>query len=382
MPSSPHYPPELERAWIQHAMQVTRVGHPRLAVERLAAAAGSLSDAFTTGRDPSFAGYSSSKQALAAYGLFFFPRAYARTRLVLQEVKRRCPGMADQAEVRIVDLGAGTGAAGLAALHELSLWLPDAAINLQMVDVATEGIDLSRSIFSAGHRLWPRARVQTIAADARTYKPAQGVDLIVCSFAINEWMEKEPGFALEDWVTRTMRSLRPGGWLVLLEPSLRFSVERMERLRDWIAAAGSSRIVAPCPHHKACAMLAEKRGWCHEVREWPVPESLRWINRNLQRDIHLLKFSMLVLENCPPPAEPETWTRLVSPLRKEKGKFAFHGCGPDGAIHSCEWLTRHLTDEQKEQSNQLERGDQVLWTGGKILGDGKTERSEGPPEKV
>ena len=57
MPSSPHYPPELERAWIQHAMQVTRVGHPRLAVERLAAAAGSLSDAFTTGRDPSFAGY-------------------------------------------------------------------------------------------------------------------------------------------------------------------------------------------------------------------------------------------------------------------------------------------------------------------------------------
>ena len=128
-------------------------------------------------------------------------------------------------------------------------------------------------------------------------------------------------------------------------------------------------------------MLAEKRGWCHEVREWPVPESLRWINRNLQRDIHLLKFSMLVLENCPPPAEPETWTRLVSPLRKEKGKFAFHGCGPDGAIHSCEWLTRHLSDEQKEQSNQLERGDQVLWTGGKILGDGKTERSEGPPEK-
>ncbi len=380
MPSSPHYPLELERAWIQHAMQVTHVGHPRLAVERLATAAGSLSDAFTTGRDPSFAGYASSKQALAAYGLFFFPRAYARTRLVLQEARRRSSAFVNQSEVRIVDLGAGTGAAGLAALHELSCWLPDASLQLQMVDVATEGIDLSRSIFSAGHRLWPRARVHAIASDARTYQPAPGVDLILCSFAINEWMEKEPGFALEDWVIRTMRVLRPGGLLVLLEPSLRFSVERMERLRDWIAAAGTSRIVAPCPHHKTCAMLAEKRGWCHEVREWPVPESLRWINRNLQRDVHLLKYSMLVLENAAPPSAPESWTRLVSPLRKEKGKFGFHGCGPDGHIRSCEWLTRHLTGEQKEFSEQLERGDQVVWIGGKILGDGVTERSEGPPE--
>ncbi len=379
---SNRYPDVLERTWLQHAMQVAQVGNPRLAVERLASAAGSLSDAFTTGRDPSFEGYNANHRALAAYGIFFFPRAYERTRLVLREANRRSNAFRAGHVVRIADIGAGTGAAGLAALHELSEWLPDAELRLQLVDVANEGIDLSRSIFSAGSMLWPRARIHATAADARTFQPERETDLIMSSFAINEWMEREPDFSLEDWTARMMKSLRPGGWLVLLEPSLRFSVERMERLRDWVASQRVARIVAPCPHHQSCPMLAEKRGWCHEVRTWRVPESLRWINRNLQRDVHLLKFSMLVLENNPAPDEPETWTRLVSPLRKEKGKYGFHGCGPDGNIRACEWLTRNLTPEQKEQSESLERGDQVIWTAGKVLGDGVTERSDGPPGMV
>lgn len=382
MPSNRAYPAELEKAWIQHAMQVTRTAQPRLAVERLAAEAGSLSDAFTTGRDPAFAGYNANRKALAAYGLFFFPRAYVRTRLTLLEAHRRSDAFRGSREVRIVDIGAGTGAAGLAALHTVSEWLPEARLRLQLVDVASEGIDLSRSIFSAGRPLWPRAEVRPLASDALAFAPERDTDLILCSFAINEWMEKHPDFPLAEWVGKMVRCLRPGGWLVLLEPSLRTSVERMERLRDIIARDQTARIVAPCPHHQACPMLAEQRGWCHEVRTWNVPESLHWINRDLRRDVNLLKFSMLVLENGPAPKTPETWTRLVSPLRAEKGKFAFHGCGPDGKIRSCEWLTRHLTPEQERLSEALERGDQVLWNASKILGDGTTERSDGPPARA
>lgn len=381
MPNNPLYPEMLEQAWIRHAMEVTRVGNPRLAVERLAAAAGSLSDAFTTGRDPSFAGYAANRQALAAYGLFFFPRAYARTLLTLEEAFRRGRAMSGRSAYRVVDLGAGTGAAGLAAAQALSAREPEAAIELHLVDAADHGTELARMAFAAGQHLWRRVRLHTVAADARTHAVAPGADLILCSFAINEWMEAQPDFSLEEWTARLLRSLRPGGWLVLLEPSLRFSVERMERLRDRMAASGTARILAPCPHHRTCAMLAEKRGWCHEVRTWRTPESLRWINRNLQRDVHLLKYAMLVLENGPPPDVPETWTRLVSPLRKEKGKYVFHGCGPDGQVRTCEWLTRHLTPEQKDASEALERGDQVVWHADQVLGDGTTERSAGPPVK-
>jgi ribosomal protein RSM22 (predicted rRNA methylase) len=379
MPSNSVYPAELEQAWVQHAMQVTGTSNPRVAVERLAESAGFLSDAFTTGRDPDFSGYNSNRRSLAAYGLFFFPRAYERTRLVLRECRQNSGlPFSGSREIHIVDIGSGTGAAGLACLHELSGWLPGKTLNLDMVDVATEGINVSRTIFSAGHTLWPSARVNPVRADARTYQPEAGVDIILCSFAINEWMERHPETNLEDWVTRMVNALRPGGWLILLEPSLRVAVERMERLRNRVAELKIGRIIAPCPHHDTCPMLAEKRGWCHEVREWPVPESLRWINRNLQRDVHLLKFSFLVLENNPIPKDKPDWMRLVSPLRKEKGKYGFHGCGADGKIHACEWLTRNLTEEQKEASEKLERGDKVIWKAEQILGDGVTERSNGP----
>ena len=383
MPSNaPEYPAELESAWLQHAMRVTGVKNPRTAVERLESKAGSLSDAFTTGRDPSFAGYRNDRQSLAAYGLFFFPRAYVRTRIAVRECLDRARIVSADRPFRMVDVGAGTGAAGLACLHELSDCFPDRHFNLEMVDLAKEGILLSREVFSAGRAYWPRAAITEISGDARTFKPDGKADLIVCSFALNEWMEQRPEDELKEWVDRMMDSLHPGGLLLLLEPSLRFAVERMERLRDQVAADGRFHIVAPCPHHRACPMLAEKRGWCHEVRQWRTPDSLRWINRKLQRDIHLLKFSMLALANVPPQPTPPDHMRLVSPLRKEKGKYAFHGCGADGQIHPCEWLTRNLDKTQKEESEQLERGDRVIWEKTATLGDGVTERGSGPPTLI
>lgn len=374
MRNRPGYPEPLEHAWLQHAMQVTGARQPRAAVARLESAAGSLSDAFTTGRDPSFADYHSDRRALAAYGLFFFPRAFVRTLLALGET------CGDFAPSRIVDLGAGTGAAGLACLH---YFRQTGKVRLTLVDQSGACLDLSREIYSSGRSLWPESSISTMVADARDYRGEGGSDLIISSFAINEWMEREPSEdRIVGWVRQQLANLRKGGRLILLEPALRTTVERMERLRDYVVLHALARIIAPCPHHASCPMLAEKRGWCHEVREWRVPESLRWINRRLQRDVHLLKFSMLVLENHPPSAEAADWMRLVSPVRKEKGKYVFHGCGSDGQIHTCEWLTRNLSKEQMSASEILERGDRVLWNKAAVLGDGRTERGDGPPSIV
>ena len=129
-------------------------------------------------------------------------------------------------------------------------------------------------------------------------------------------------------------------------------------------------------------MRAGKRGWCHEVRQWNVPTSMKLINRGLQRDIHLLKFSFLVLANEPPAQNLAAWARLVSPLSREKGKYTCHACGPDGQLHHYEWLTRGLSEEQIATSESLERGDRIVMVKGKLLGDGITERMEKPVEEI
>lgn len=383
MPNKPAYPAELERAWLDIALKATGLRNEQTAVAQLEQQAGFLSDAFTKERDPEFAGYASNRRALAAYGLFFFPRAYVRTLFALRECAPADAHKPKPGPLRIVDLGAGTGAAGLAAAQAWSARHPERFIELELVDQATEGFKLARDLFAAGKSLWPRATLVTTKADARTYAPAHGADLVVCSFAVNEWMEAQGSdAALIQWTRRLVQALRPGGALVLLEPAQRFAVERIERLRDTVAAERIGRILAPCPHYAACPMLAQKKGWCHEVRTWRVPDSLRWINRKLQRDIHLLKFSLLAVAHEAAPETASDWMRIISPVREEKGKYAFHGCGADGQIHACEWLTRGLSEEQAALSAELERGDRVRWTPAKTLGDGQTERADGPPALV
>lgn len=376
MPSKAEYPEALERAWLDIAMEATGCPVPVDAVNGLEREAEAISDAFTTGRDPSFANYATNKRALAAYGLYFFPRAYVRVRRVLQECRHSVKPKPGE-PIHVLDLGAGTGAAGLAAAHELSL----TRMQMTLVDQASESLKTAQVIFQEGRKHWPSAKLNVLTADARTYKPDKEFDIIISSFAINEWMEeKNSDEELFDWSQNLIRSLKPGGVLILLEPSQHESVDRVIRLRNSIAEKAAGNIIAPCPHHDACPMHAEKRGWCHEVRKWRVPETMHWINRNLQRDIKLLKFSFLAVQRGK--QNDTSWMRIVSPVRKEKGKFVFFGCGGDGKLHTCEWMKRKLSVEQLEHSESLERGDRVIWENVRLLGDGKTERGEAPPKLV
>jgi len=373
-----HYPAILEQAWLDHACKLTGTPSPRAAVARLENAAGDLSDAFTTGRDPGFYGYQSKPQALAAYGLFFFPRSFVRTTMVLEECRDRMRPPAE-GKIRIADLGAGTGAAGLAALAAYATRWPDRPLHIDMVDRASDSLHLAQMLFAAGESLWPKARLQIINHDARSADLKGSYDVIICSFAINEWMEGASTETLTRWTEHQLRHLNPGGLFIIMDPALRSSVDRIVALRDWVAAERIARLVAPCSHVRPCPMRAEKRGWCHEVREWVVPASMRLINRNLQRDIHLLKFSFLVLANEKPADTVSGWARLVSPVSPEKGKFTGHACASDGKIHKFEWLTRGLTSEQHAASESLHRGDRIVMPEGTVLGDGVTERIKIPP---
>ncbi|MCX7818740.1 MAG: hypothetical protein N2652_05965 [Kiritimatiellae bacterium] len=376
------YPEALERAWLRLAMRATGATSPEDACDRLARAAAELSDRFTTDREAGFGGYGRDARLTAAYGLFFFPRTHVRARLVLAE----CATVASETtwfrlrrpDVLIADIGAGTGAAGLAAVDIVRALRPRARCRLLACDQHAGALDrlvgLARELGSRRNPVVVRA-----PADATVWLPPEPVDIAIAGFSLNEMFETASDATVLEWMRRHIEQLRPGGWLVLLEPATRACAVRIERLRDALAVRDDLRILAPCPHHRPCPILALGRSnvWCHEVRRWNVPASLRWMNRRLHRDIGVLSYSFLAVERAPAPAassDPSSG-RLVGPVRHTGGRIQSWLCAADGSMRSCEVLTRHLERARtKRLLEQLERGARVRLIGAELIGDGRILR--------
>lgn len=379
------YPGQLEHFWREQARALWGFLPEDALLERIRPHVQGLSDRFTTERASVSVPYGDDPESRLAYGLFYFPQTFARTRFVLDECWRP---PADGA-VRILDLGAGTGAAGFAALHLMG----GRPARLCAVDRSAGSLELLRSAADICRELWPAAAIEVDQSDlAVPSERTDHHDLIVCSFALNELIERDPAFDAAAWVRGQLARLAPGGLLVLIEPALKGCAERLEILRDRVAAEGWARIAGPCLHHGPCPLRAEGRFWCHEVRRWTPPPFAEKINRTLFRDLPNLKFSFLALSGRvgpstvakapadkldPPPALPDaTRARLVAPMTEQRGKFVTRGCAADGALHDYELLTRSLDREQHDTVAAIERGARVQWTNLKPLGNSAL-RAEG-----
>lgn len=368
----PPYPGFLEDWWLAEWQR--RLGRPPRDADwaDLARDAARLSDAFTTRRAGELAASTADPRRLPAYGLFFFPRNFARVRWALREA----PPPAPPARLRLLDLGAGTGAAGLAALEDLARAAPEAAVEWHAQDAADAGLALLQRLFDdLAPRHWPRASLHARTGDLAAPPPGPW-DVVLVSYALNETSWFADAARRRAWLAGLVRELAPGGRLVICEPVVRDAPARLEQLRDEVAAGGLARILGPCPHHRPCPLLAAGAGWCHDVRAWAPPPAAVRINRRLFRALHLLKFSLLLL-GPPEDAPPETWVRVISPALRHKGRIEFAGCAPDGRQHYYQLLTRGLTAEQRRAAARLERGDRVTVDAPAPLGDGRTLRVRG-----
>lgn len=381
------FPRDLEEALVAlSARQLGLSGRElTLALER---AAGRLSDLFTVDREPDFGGYAGQPDLLLAYSLFFFPQTFVRTAMVMAELfQHRRWAPCGEGPLRLLDLGAGTGAAGLSISRILSTRLNALPIELTAVDQAGESLQLLEEIGRAGTAHWPGLRIRTQRGDLGAPVVAEGgYDGVVVSFALNEAVERQPGFDVFAWLSGLLRVLKPGGLLLILEPGTLESSERLEALRDRVATARVARILGPCLHARPCPLRESGTAWCHEVRKWTVPSAVEVLNRRLFRPVQFLKFSFLALspgQPAEPLAEGERLTRLVSPLADNKGLVRAHGCSAAGEVHAYEAPTRGVSRaEVRALLAEIERGDIVEWPALRPLNDGRILRAEGLPQRA
>jgi ribosomal protein RSM22 (predicted rRNA methylase) len=348
------YPDWIEQWWLNCLRKRTGIQsltdrHP--VIER---AIEQLTDLFTRSLDRErFDDYFSDESLLLAYGLFFFPRNFVRIQFPIVELLQR--GWSVPENVRILDLGAGTGASAFGAAHQLKSLVPEISITLTAADHSASALAIFKNILEDAPL--PYLSADTFPTDLKKIKIPGKFHIVILSFALNEFAE-EIRNGEDRWIQVLMGCLEENGVILILEPAARDASERLERIRDRIAVKGEQYLWGPCLHHYGCPLLAGGKFWCHEVREWTPPQSLELMNRHFYRKITTLKYSFLLIGRNPAPSivESPAHFRLIAPWIKGKGKWTAFGCAADGHRYQYEILQRNSSLMNRINS---ERGDLV-----------------------
>jgi ribosomal protein RSM22 (predicted rRNA methylase) len=234
---------------------------------------------------------------------------------------------------RVLDLGAGTGAAGRAVRGCFG-----EDVELVAVDrVPGPGIlvaDLLRGVRPAG--------------------VSGRFDLIVAAHLLNELDLDLDGRArlVAGWCRDL---LEPDGMCIVIEPALRETSRALLGVRDRLVGGGS-RVAAPCFCQTACPALQRDRDWCHDSAEVLVAGRSR------------VDFSYLVLRRSVAAAGDAGRYRVVSDPIKDKGRLRFFVCGVAGRFP----LMRLNRDRSaaNQALDHASRGDVIVLPNAPVQADG------------
>ena len=180
-----------------------------------------------------------------AYAAVRMPATFAAAHAVFTAVRRLMP---ERRITSLLDLGAGPGTAGWAALEVF-----DAVQQITLVDQDEGWIRTGKSLARSGanvvlaHADWVHANMRAI-----TSFPAH--DLVVSSYALGE-MEPTAVHAIVQAAWAAARTA-----MVIIEPGTMRGFELIRLLRDALIALGG-HVLAPCPHQDVCPMSTHD--WCH-----------------------------------------------------------------------------------------------------------------------
>ncbi len=355
-----HYPASAEAYWLQQAQELTQLNEAE-ALERLIPTVAKLSDLFTTERpEKNFPDYFSDAHQLVAYGLFFLPQSFVRTSFALSHAVDFRKWRPQDKTLRILDLGSGPGSCGTALAHQLQAYHA-ATIDLTFVDRSPAALVAAENFAQAV--LKKDTAVHSRIGDASRPEtwPSGPYDIIVAGFVLNEMSRLGPKELLQ-WVQSMTDALAPGGLILILEPALKITSERLQRLSDAVVANQIIPRIGPDLDDAPCPQLAAGIHWSHEVRAWSIPSATEIINRQLHRDLREIRFSFSAFSTQSLPPVPANAIRIVSDVQIIKGLVRFIGISR-GALQTVEISTRGLSKHDiKARAATLERGDTVAHT--------------------
>jgi ribosomal protein RSM22 (predicted rRNA methylase) len=196
----------------------------------LRGAAAAMSDAYRQG-DLSALARLPAADRMAAYLVTRMPATYAAAYAVLGEVARRFGGAIGS----ILDIGAGAGAASLAAQH----WFPQASIAM---------IERDAAMAQAAREWLPDAR--SIVDDVTRIPLLPPHDLVMAAYSLGEFAT--------DQAPRIWQAARAA--MVAIEPGTPAGFALVRDIRSMLLASGA-HMLAPCPGGMECPI--EAPDWCH-----------------------------------------------------------------------------------------------------------------------
>lgn len=329
---------------------------------------------------------------------FSFSRDWPKSREALRELAhaRLLPS---RGPIRLLDLGAGLGATSLGvlvALHEAGF---TGAVQITLVEPDAKALaiacDSIAALAPATMQVSVKARCETLAS---TRELAQRFDLVSFGQVLSEdRRELDADARVSHHVDLLSRALTqavvPSGSLLVIEPALRTRTRHLHRVREGLlqrfAETRSDEyrpvVFAPCPHQGECGALARETDWCHEDRAVDLPAWLSPIARGAGLRWQGLTFSFLLLRRDGTTlrdAFGAGTARLVSELRKQKGKSECAVCTDPGRWHRLECLDRDAKGERGERWRNLARGDLIRvpreeLDAGRLLADSELARVHG-----
>jgi SAM-dependent methyltransferase len=305
---------------------------------------------------------------LAARALFFTVADAPKVMVPLAELAGRGL-LPDRAPLRIADLGAGVGAMSLGA----AAWLRR-PVSIHAVDSDVDALELFEEAVAELPASWPPIELRTEPRDLASLRLEPGAyDLVLAGTVLNELTEHDA----RALVREAIAAVGEDGAVILVEPALRDTSRALHALRDQVIEQELAHVFAPCIRTGApCPSLADERDWCHEDRPTELPRRAATLAGATGLRGHGLKFSYVTLRHGPEALVepgPGQALRVVSHVRKLKGKIECIGCGDDG------WRALRLLRRHRSLANRgferARRGEVVRVPGGDDLGrDDRVER--------